>query len=137
MYSTGQGAAYKNNNYPFAIETNFKLCIYFAKTSMRASEVCYKFSIRANFLLHSFRTIIKQSRYEKFRLDSTTVRPIVTDRINLNCRHLSQFLYGQTILKNCLTASSLATDGGNKYANNSVNCSKRMRIFKTGQSTVR
>jgi hypothetical protein len=23
----------------------------------------------------------------------------VTDRISLNCRHLSQFLYGQTILK--------------------------------------
>jgi hypothetical protein len=39
---------------------------FFAKNSIQTSEVCYKFSIRANFLQHYFQTIIKQSRCKKF-----------------------------------------------------------------------
>jgi hypothetical protein len=40
---------------------------FFAKNSIRTSEVCYKFSIQANFLQHNFRTIIKQSCGENFQ----------------------------------------------------------------------
>jgi hypothetical protein len=35
----------------------------------------------------------------------------------------------------CLIALRPATDGGIMHANNSVNCSKRMLMFKVAQST--
>jgi hypothetical protein len=46
------------------IETKFKICFFREKQHSNVRSL-HKFSIRANLLLHNFRTIIKQSRCEK------------------------------------------------------------------------